>query len=116
MNPKLLAVLPTVFLLACATPSTKDDAPASDLDALEANVRKTTRPTLLPNGKEYCAEIAKTSDEQDACMGDLEDALYNGNRKGESTYQTVTKFIARERLRRNPCTFWEKVRFAKRCQ
>lgn len=83
---------------------------------LVANVAKTTRPTLLPNGKEYCAELAKTEDEQDDCMGDLEDALYNSNRNGERTKQTVDNFVARERLRRNPCSWWERFTRRARCK
>ena len=79
------------------------------------NVAKTTKPTLLPNGKEYCAELARTEDEQDDCMGDLEDALFNANRKGELTQQTLDKFIAREKLRRNPCGFFARM-FAARCK
>lgn len=116
MNLKLLLVLCAMFLTACAAPTVKDDAPASDLDVLVANVGKTTRPTLLPNGKEYCAELAKTEDEQDDCLGDLEDALYNANRSGERTLQTVQNFAARERLRRNPCAWWERMVRRDRCK
>ena len=115
MNLKLLLVLCAMFLTACATPTVKDDAPASDLDVLVANVAKTTRPTLLPNGKEYCAELATTEDEQDDCMGDLEDALYNANRNGQRTKQTVDNFVARDRLRRNPCNVFQRA-FLKRCK
>lgn len=115
MNPKLLFVLPVLFLTACGPRIVKDDAPASDLDALVANVSKTSAPTLLPNGKEYCAELARTEDEQDECMGDLEDALYNSNRKGERTLATVEKFATRERLRRNPCNLVERM-FLARCK
>lgn len=82
---------------------------------LLANVAKTTRPTLLPNGREYCAELAKSEDEQDDCMGDLEDALYNANRNGERTKLTVDNFVARERLRRNPCSWWERFMHRARC-
>jgi hypothetical protein len=85
------------------------------LDALHANVAKTTKATLLANGKEYCAELAKTEDEQDDCMGDLEDALFNANRKGELTQQTVDKFIRDEKLRRNPCGFFARI-FSARCK
>lgn len=115
MNLKLLLVLCVLFLAACGTRTVKDDSPASDLDVLVANVAKTTRPTLLPNGKEYCAELAATEDEQDDCMGDLEDALYNSNRNGERTKQTVDNFAARERLRRNPCSWWERFTRRARC-
>jgi len=109
MNLKLLPVLIVLCLPACATHTVKDDSPASDVDALVANVRKTTAPTLLPNGKEYCLEDADTEDEQDACAGDLEDAVYIGNRKGEQTRKTVEDFARAERLRRNPCGFWKRT-------
>lgn len=115
MNLKLPFALAVLCLTACGPRIVKDDLPASDLDALVANVRKTTTPTLLPNGKEYCAELARNEDEQDDCMGDLEDGLYNSNRKGERTRKTVETFAARERLRRNPCNAWQRV-FSARCK
>lgn len=115
MNPRLLVALVGLSLTACGPRIVKDDAPASDLDALVSNVRKTTAPTLLPNGKEYCAELARTEAEQDDCMGDLEDALYNSNRKGERTASTVEKFATRERLRRNPCNWFGRT-FLSRCK
>lgn len=114
MNRTLLLALLALSLTACGPRIVKDDAPASDLDVLAANVRKTTSPTLLPNGKEYCAELARTQAEMDECTGDLEDALYNANRKGERTAQTVDKFIARERLTRNPCNAFQRL-FLSRC-
>ena len=116
MNLKLLIVLIVPCLTACAMHSVKDDSPASDLDVLVANVKKTTRPTLLPNGKEYCSEQAATEDVQDDCMGDLEDALYNANRNGERTLTTVQRYVDRERLRRNPCSWWEKLTRRARCE
>src|SRR5690606_22696473 len=116
MNPRLLIVLIALFLTACATRSVKDDAPASDLDALVANVAKTTRPTLLPNGRDYCAELAASEDDQDECMGDLEDALYNANQKAARTRMTVERFVAREHLRRNPCSWWERLFRRDRCE
>ena len=116
MNLKLLIVLTAAFLTACAPHSVKDDSPASDLDVLVANVTKTTQPTLLPNGREYCAELAVDEDAQDDCMGDLEDALYAANRKAERTLRTVTDYAARERLRRNPCSWWEKLIRRDRCE
>lgn len=87
----------------------KDDSPASDVDALLANVRKTTRPTLLPNGKEYCLEDAATEDAQDACSGDLEDAVHVGNLKADKTFKTVEDFARAEKLRRNPCGMFKRM-------
>lgn len=115
MNRKLPLALFALFLTACAPRIVKDDLPASDLDALAANVRKTTTPTLLPNGKEFCAELARNEDEQDDCTGDLEDALFNANRKAERTRTTVDNFATRERLRRNPCNALQRA-FLKRCK
>lgn len=116
MNLKLLLVLCCLSLTACVPRTVKDDSPASDLDVLVANVGKTTRPTLLPNGREYCAELAATEDEQDDCTGDLEDALFNANRNGERTLRTVTDYATRERLRRNPCSWWERLVRRDRCK
>ena len=115
MNLKLQSGLWLLFLTACAAQPVKDDSPANDLDVLAANVRKTTTPTLLPNGKEYCFELSLTEDDQDDCTGDLEDALYNSNRKGERTRKTVTDFVAREKLRRNPCNWFERMLRYDRC-
>ena len=115
MNRKLLLVPLALFLSACATHSAKDALPASDLDVLLLNVAKTTKVTLLPNGKEFCAELAADEDAQDDCLGDLEDALYAANRDGERTLLTVQRFVARERLRRNPCAWWERVLRRSRC-
>ncbi len=61
-------------------------------------------------------EDSKTDDEQDDCGGDLEDGLFNANRKGECSFQTVQNFIKREKLRRNPCSLFEKLRGADRCK
>lgn len=115
MNLKLLPVLFVLCLSACGTHIVKDDAPASDLDVLRANVRKTTTPTLLPSGKEYCAELAVTEDANDDCTGDLEDALFTANRKAELTWDTVSKFIHDELQRRLPCGFFARV-FSARCK
>jgi len=107
MSLRLLTVLIVLFLSACATTSTRGDSPASDLDALEANVNRDLRMTLLPNGKQYCAELATTEREQDECMGDLEDALFNSNRDKQSARQTLGKGIKRLKLARDPCRWWE---------
>jgi hypothetical protein len=85
------------------------------LDVLVANVSKDGTPVLLPNGKEYCFELAATENDQDDCTGDLEDALYNSNRRGERQVQTVKNFATREKLRRNPCGFWAGI-FSARCK
>lgn len=114
MNLKLLPVLIVLSLTACAARTVRDDLPASDVDVLVANVSRTTTPTLLPNGKEYCLEDAASEDAQDDCSGDLEDALFMANRKAERTRETVQGYARSERLRRNPCRWWE--RWRERCR
>ena len=116
MNLKLLPVLCVLCLTACGTRLVKDDSPASDLDVLGANVSKDGKRVILPNGKEYCFELSRNEDEQDDCTGDLEDALFNANERGERQVKIVERFAARERLRRNPCSFWEKLRRVDRCR
>jgi len=116
MNLKLLSVLIALSLSACATHTVTDDAPASDLDALVANVRSDSRPTLLKNGKEYCMEDAVDEDAQDECAGDLEDGLFGANRKLERIFNSVLSFANRQRLQRNPCSRWEKLTRNARCK
>jgi hypothetical protein len=106
MIKRLLTVVIALSLAACATHSRRDALPVSDLLTLEANVKRETRPVLLPNGKEYCAELARTGDEMDECTGDLEDALYRANRNLERAWRTVAAFVTGERARRNPCAWW----------
>lgn len=83
---------------------------------LAANVKANSVKVLLPNGKDYCAEDSRTEQAQDDCMGDLEDALFNANKRAERVVSLVVRFAARERLRRNPCSLWERLRRADRCQ
>ena len=110
MIRKLLPVLLPLFLTACATTSVRDDSHASDLDALEANVRKDAATVTLPNGKTYCGELARSTSEQEDCIGDLEDALFNVNAgRFPSIITTVQRFIRGERLRRNPCSWWQRT-------
>lgn len=110
MIRNLLPVLLLLSLTACATTSAHDDSPASDLDALEANVKKDTAKVTLPNGKTYCGELARTTDAQEDCIGDLEDALFNVNSgRLPSILATVQRFIRGERLRRNPCSWWQRT-------
>lgn len=116
MNLKLLIVLTAVCLTACAPRIVRDDSPASDLDAYKANVVRQGTMTLLPNGKTYCAEDAATEDAQDACMGNLEDALYRSDQKVARLVDLAYKFVERLRLARNPCSWWERVRGVDRCK
>lgn len=103
MTPRLLLVLIVMFLTACGTRTMRDDSPASDLDALVNSVSRDLRPRLLPNGREYCAELALTQRAHDECTGDLEDALYSANRDKERADRTLRTGVARIKLSRNPC-------------
>ena len=116
MNLKLLLVVIALFLTACAGPSVRGDLPESDLDALQANVNRDLRRTLLDNGKEYCAELALTEEAKDRCTGDLEDALFTSNRDKDRARDTLDRGIKRLKLIRNPCSFWEKLFRNDRCR
>lgn len=108
MNLKLLLVVLVLYLTAGCAHSVKDDSPASDLDALELSVGKDLRKRLLPNGREYCAELAKTEDQQDACLGDLEDVVYQSNRDKERALRTLRNGLERIRQARNPCGLFDR--------
>lgn len=116
MNPKLLIVLIVLFLTACAGHTVRDELPASDLDALAMNVQREGRVVLLPNGKDYCAELADTEDRQDACMGDLEDALFNANLRLRRVVNLVTNGVVRLKQQRNPCGWWARMVRQDRCR
>lgn len=107
MNHKSLIVLLAMCLTACATPSVRDESPASDLDALVSSVGRDLRPTKLPNGREYCAELARTERDKDECTGDLEDALFTANMDKGRALQTLRKAVERLRLARAPCRFYQ---------
>lgn len=116
MNLKLLTVLLCLCLTACVTPTVRDDSPANDLDALLSSAKRDLQPRLLPNGKEYCAEDAVLQQEQDACLGDLEDALFLANRSMTRATATLTAGAQRLKLVRNPCGPLERLFRSKRCK
>lgn len=116
MNLRLLLVLTALCLTGCGTASVRDDSPASDLDVLVTSVNRDLRTTLLPNGKEYCAELAKTERAQDECMGDLEDALFTSNRDKLRASHTLATGAKRIEQARNPCGFWAKLTNRERCR
>lgn len=107
MNLKLLLVVTVVCLLAGCAHSVRDDSPASDLDALVSSVSRDLQMRRLPNGREYCAELATTEDQQDACLGDLEDVVYQSNRDKERAASTLRKGVERIRLSRAPCRWYQ---------
>lgn len=107
MNLKHFPALLALCLTACATPSVRDDSPASDLDALVSSVSRDLRPTKLPNGREYCAELARTERDKDECTGDLEDGLFTANRDKARALETLRRGVERLRLARAPCRFYQ---------
>jgi hypothetical protein len=107
MNRTLVLALSALCLTACGQHSVRDDSPASDLDALVSSVGRDLQPRLLPNGKEYCVELARTEREQDDCAGDLEDGLYASNRDKERGMSTLRDGVRRIKLSRNPCRWWQ---------
>ena len=107
MNLRLLCVILAMCLLPGCAHSVRDDSPASDLDALVSSVSRDLRPRLLPNGKGYCAELAKTERQQDECLGDLEDGLYASNRDKQRAADTLETGVKRIKLARDPCRWYE---------
>lgn len=107
MNLRPLLVLIVLCLTAGCAHSVKDDSPASDLDALERTVGRDLQTRRLPNGKEYCAELARTEDQQDACMGDLEDGFFQSNRDKERALRSLRNGLERIRQARNPCGLFD---------
>lgn len=107
MTLKLLLALTVLFLTGCVSPTVRDDSPANDLDALEANVKRDLQTRVLSNGKEYCAELARTEQAQDECLGELEDGFYASNRDKERAADSLAKGIQRIRHSRNPCRWWQ---------
>lgn len=71
------------------------------------SVKRDLQRRLLPNGKEYCAELARTEDAQDECTGDLEDALYASNRDKDRAANTLTRGVERIKLSRAPCRLFD---------
>lgn len=102
----LLALLAT-SLNGCVTTSVRDDSPASDLVALEANVTRSLKPRTLPNGKSYCAEDAKTEKAQDTCLIWLEGGFYGSEQDKQRALWLLKRGIARLKLARNPCRWYQ---------
>lgn len=107
MNRKLLLVLIVLCLTACGTRTVRDDSPASDLDALEASVSGDLKKRTLPNGREFCAELARTEQAQDECLGDLEDVVYASNRDKERALGRLQRGFEWIRWRLNPCRWYQ---------
>lgn len=106
MTRMLLAALLALSLTACPGPSVRGDLPVSDFAALRTAVAADLEPRVLPNGKEYCAEDAKTQASLDACTGQLEDAVFLSNGDKARAMWTLDRFIKRSLVLRNPCPWY----------
>ena len=112
MNHRLLLVILGVcLLLGCAHSNNGvlrgNGSPTTDLDALESNAKRDLAPRTLPNGKLYCAELAKTEKAQDSCIGDLEDTLSSSETDKAVGLANLSKGVERIRLSINPCGFFD---------
>lgn len=107
MNLRLLCVILALPLLPACAHSVKGDSHASDLDALVSSVSRDLKTRLLPNGREYCAELSPTERAQDECLGDLEDVVYASNRDKERARRSLETGVSRIKLARSPCRWYQ---------
>lgn len=70
-------------------------------------------PRPLANGKLYCAEFARTEDEQDTCMGDLEDAFFQSEADKKNGLTFFNSYLNILEKSRTKCGFWQR-HFTKR--
>lgn len=64
----------------------------------------------------YCAELAKTERQQDACLGMLEDGYSSSELDKAAAWLILVRGLKRLELQRNPCSWWEKLKRSPRCQ
>lgn len=107
MTLKPAIALIALFLAACATPSARDDSPSSDLDALVQTAERNLPNRTLPNGRQYCAELAATEGEQDDCMGDLEALNLVRVKDRDRTLQQLRSGANRIKATRVTCGWWQ---------
>lgn len=107
MTLKLVPALIALSLAACATHSARDDSPSSDLDALVQTVERQLPARTLPNGRQYCAELATTEGEQDECMGDLEALNLLRVRDRDRALQQLRGGANRIKATRVTCGWWQ---------
>ena len=81
---------------------------ASDLAAIQSTVTAELRPRLLPNGLEYCLELAETEGARDECSLDLEEALWLSNQDKARTRRFMDKVIERIHNDSRKCRVWRK--------
>ncbi len=107
MTRLLLPALLALSLAACGTHSVRDDSPSSDLDALVQTVERQLPNRTLPNGKQYCAELAATEGEQDECMGDLAALPLLRVRARDRALHQLRGGAARIKATRVVCGWWQ---------
>lgn len=107
MTRLLVTVLLALCLPACATHSARDDSPSSDLDALAQTVERQLPNRTLPNGKQYCAELATTEGAQDECMGDLEALNLLRHQDRARAITTLRSGVSRIKATRVTCSWWQ---------
>jgi hypothetical protein len=107
MNLKLLTGLLALFLTACGSLSARGDLPASDLVALRTVISADLQQRNLPNGRQYCGELARTERAQDECIGDLEDALYASNMDKQRARETLERSLLMMEYARTPCRWFQ---------
>lgn len=107
MNLKPATALIALFLAACATHSGPVALPPSELDSLAQTVERQLPNRTLPNGRQYCAELAETEGEQDECLADLEalNLLRAGDR--ERAIGQLRRAVNRLKGARMVCRWWE---------
>lgn len=81
-----------------------------------SNVKRVGKPVMLPNGKDYCAELARTDADKDECTGDLEDGLFSANKIILNLVWQAVQFTERQRLVRDPCNLAERIFTPDRCR
>lgn len=107
MTPKPAIALIVLSLAACATPSARDASPSSDLQALVQTVERQLPNRTLPNGRQYCAELAETEGEQDECLGDLEALNLLRVRDRARALQQLRTGAGKIQAARMACRWWQ---------
>lgn len=112
MNPKSLIVMLVLFLLVGCVHSRSagsrgSEQPRPDFDALVSNAKADLAPRTLPNGKLYCAELARAELAQDKCAGDLEDTLLASETDKAVGLANLVLGIERIRAALDPCRWFE---------
>lgn len=78
-------------------------------------VKQQGKARVLPNGRTYCVELAKTEGTQDECALDLEDAFYLSERDKARMVDLVVKGVERHRRAIQPCGWWKRTFQRSKC-